>query len=499
MARCLQHGVAEVSLHLNALVHVVVNVQAGLQLLLEGNVVNGHGLGLADAHDPCRRLVHCGRRPPGRGEDDAVHELEVQPRAATLELGEQDGLLGLSTLMRLHLRLQFLQHLLPCRAACVAPVAEHLAHAGHVLEALLEDLHLITEVAEDHVPMRLGLGLQNLDHLGDLRGIYPPCGAAVGRVGPLACADVDLGVHADLTEAQDEREEHRHVLALLFHEMLELLHEASLNAAVEDRLCFCDEGEAVDLNRGVPREHVAQCLLELLLGAPERAAGHPRLWVALVLLGHTVGHVEERHETVKVVNDVHHGSAREEPAEAHGHLPQGLGFHGILVAQNMGLIADHAVKCEGLEELPTGHHLVVVGDVDLRARLHGPPLPTGALSRVAQGPHAKSRIPRRLAPLLDEGQGAQNEGLGHLLVAQKAEHGEGLSETHLVAQETSRIHGIQFPLHHPLHRHPLVVVQGLASDCCLNWHCKRTYIRFRGYLIYVKKGTSNFFYVRIIE
>ena len=365
--------------------------------------------------------------------------LEIEARAARLELDQEDILLGIRRrkVARLDGRIAFLH-----RHATV--VLEHGADKGECLEEISKHFHLLVELAEDDPAIALA-GLVALAKevanlvelaadLGKL-GARPPEGLLLARL------DVDLGVHADLAKAEEDAEHGQHVgTTLKSLGLAPLALNVVVNTRIDLRLVLASEVEVTVFNDGLRRHGKASRRLAAVNRASKIAVADPILVIRAPLAGTSDNLVKA--DKLQIRDDIVHAiddrSCGKSPLVLGGNLEHGECLLCAGIADGLGLVQNHAVVLLALAQHGLIGNLVVVGDVNDRAtktRIHGTgPLATPLLGYKEVDVAALGGI----LPLLLDGKGGDDKGLhGVRTVDDKAERLEGLAEPHLVAEDTA--------------------------------------------------------------
>jgi hypothetical protein len=494
----IQKRHAELTLGLHLLVDIVVDVETRRVLLTEMNVVNDDLILLADTEHAPRSLVHQSGRPPRRREDHTAHMLQIQTGPTALHLYQHHGVLDTRKLVNVlqeHLWQKVLSHSLvqnclnstdtvrvhlvglplrlgdhvgPLTVREPSVIHQDLADTGELLEVRLEDIHLVLEVAEDDKALGLGLLTQDFGHLVDFGGPSGPVGAPIGdaREATLLGGDVDLGMHADLTETQENRQERETTGVVLLHQVHHVGSNTALNAPVEGRLVLGTELDAVGLDDGLLGEDVGHLLAHQTHGATEGVLLHPALKRPLGPADCRVdGVTQDVHQGREIRATVDDGRAREHPVAVSTELLHSLCLLGLPVPQGVGLITHDALEM-GRKGVLGRYELIVVGQVDLLcifkqilpSRLEAPGL-------LVEGVDAE--LTNRLDatdPLVHHSQRAQNQGVVHRVLVQESDRRDGLAEPHVVAQETTTHLFISLALGHPLDSGDLVRVKLVGAD-----------------------------------
>ncbi len=496
-----EEPLAHRALLLYARVHVIVNVDGGILLFLEAHVMNLDLAGLAEAQHTARGLVHKSCRPPRRGKDDTVHMLKVEASSSTLDLCENDRVARADKVLddstavqgqklrrgkcRLESCIDEKTLILKCcclhavgfrcRDDCVTLLGRQSAVIGVdvgntvlLLEALLKKGNLILEIAEDDVAVAALVCVEDIDNLGGFCAVAHKVRTTVGLVGALLGVDVDLGVDADLAEAHQEQENHNHIRVVLLHKAVELCANDALDAAVEGRLLLRLEGEAVlkDLcglgNADAERPQLRGSARDCIVGHPSfcRRLTRNQLGIDRAL--------EERNKRSKVQIVIDDRSSSEAPEGIDTQATQLEILLALGVAKSVRLIADDAVVVIG-EGVGRVQELVVVGDVDLAVLRVAADEHPGILLQFVDGGGHRVAGGELDDPLLQNSKGAEDEGLLDGGVEHKANGGESLAKTHLIADKAARCRRVLLALHHPPDGGRLVLVKDLTAN---GRHCK---------------------------
>lgn len=162
-----------------------------------------------------------------------------------------------------------------------------------------------------------------------------------------------------------------------------------------------------------------------------------------------------------VLRAVHDRRARKKPLTLKVHRLQSLLLLAVVVAESVRFVTDEALESHRREEERVGDDLILVRDLDTRAR----DLATEARPLTVRDlPDAISRVCEGRAPLTKNGERAEDESARNRTVLEQADRRDRLAEAHLVKDEATAVKRVVFALHHPVHGNLLVLVQLLAAD-----------------------------------
>jgi len=409
-------------------------------LLLQNHVMHNHLSLLADANCATDRLVHESRSPPGARKDDALKVLQIQTRATRLELDEQNLVLAS---VRIGGLLKNSRPLTRRKAAVIEPNSIDLVAEA---EKLLEQLHLLVEVAEDDPLLGLTVLLDEIADSLELCARVNPVRARIERRTKRLSAslNVDLRVKADLAKTHDELELVQSSCTSLICESPEAPLDISLDTAIEVSLVLrikIEDVRHLDLLLRKVREDGAH-----LLHASRQHIDAKKRGVVV-----ETQHLEEGVHVTGLVND--RCRSQKPVNRALNLLDQSPAR--TLVRHAVSLVANDAVPGPIKQVRILDRGLIVdkveVGRAqrDLRRRFPG---------TTRCNPAIDPRLCRRRAPLLENGQGAEEEiGLESCLL-QKADHLNCLTESHLIAEESSAMRRGCFSFFHPTNTSNLVLL-----------------------------------------
>ena len=329
------------------------------------------------------------------------------------------------------------------KAAVIEPdVIDLVAKA----EKLLQQLHLLVEMAEDDPLLGLAILLDEIADALELCARVNPVRARVERRSKCLSAslDIDLRVKADLAKTHDELELVQSSSTPLICKCPEAPLDVSLDSAIEVSLVLRVKVENVrhlNLLLWQVREDGAHCL-----HAPGQRIGlNYRGAVA------QAQHLKEGIYVAHLVDDRRRG---QKPVDrALDLLDQSPAR--TLIRHAVSLVADDAVPgpIKHVRILDRG---LVVDEVEVGCtqRDLGRRLPRTTLCN----PAIDAGLCGRGTPLLKNGQGAKEEiGLESCLF-QKADHLDRLTESHLIAEESSAMRRDIFSFLHPSNSSDLVLL-----------------------------------------
>ena len=365
--------------------------------------------------------------------------LEIEARAARLELDQEDILLGIRgrKVARLDGRITLLH-------GHATVVLEHGADEGKCLEEVRKHFHLLVELAEDDP----AIALAGLVALAEEMANLVKLAANLGKFGTrpaegllLTRLDVDLGVHADLAKAEEDAEHGEHIgTTLKSLGLAPLALNVVVNTRIDLRLVLASEVKVTVFNNGLRRHGKSRRRLAAVNRASKIAVADPQLVIRAPLAGTSDNLVKA--DELQIRDDIVHAVDDRSRGKSPLVLGGNLQYRGRLlragITDRLGLVQDYAVVLLPLAEHGLIGNLVVVGDVDDRAtktRIHlAQPLATVRGGRKEVHIAALGGI----LPLLLDGEGRDDKGLhGVRTVDDKAERLEGLTEPHLVAEDTA--------------------------------------------------------------
>ena len=318
-------------------------------------------------------------------------------------------------------------------------VLEHGADERECLQELVQHLHLLVELAEDDPPVAdtglVALAEQHANlvklaaDLGEF-GTRPPEGLL------LAGLDVDLGVHADLAEAQ-QNAEHGQRIGLAFHGLCHapLALKILVDSLVYSCLVFVGKIEAAVFNDGLGRHRQTCGGLATVVGASKIAVADPCLVIRAPGAGTACRKANEFQICDDILHAVDDGSGRQSPLVGRRDLQDGLGLLRAGIADRLGLVQDDAVVFLALAEFGAIGDLVIVGDVDDRTVRAGIHLADPLSAEGRGGEQIDSALLGCVLPLLLDGERGDDQGLLGLPIDNKTEGLEGLAEPHFVAED----------------------------------------------------------------
>ncbi len=266
---------------------------------------------------------------------------------------------------------------------------------------------------------------------------------------------------ADLTEAEEDGEVGQSVGASLeLLRVAELLLQILVDSIVQSSLLSVGEVQIPNLHVRRRRDTHAGRRLALVHKTRQIAGADELAVLGLERpAGRVAGESEEAEIDDAVLKAVHDRSASQSPLVLRGERQEVLSRGSPRVAGAVCLVADDAVKADGLEEADVRVQLVVVADVEIRvAHLDLPlRLPDPLLCRV----DVEVAAPRRIHPLLAHSQRSQDQRPAHLVVGAERQSLYSLTQSHLVAQDSAAYRA-------PLNRHTyLLLVQHPANPLLL--------------------------------
>jgi len=346
---------------------------------------------LADANCATNRLIHESCCPPRARKDDALEVLQIEARAARLKLDEQNLVLTSNRIRRL------LEHSRPLPRRKAAMIEPDLVDLVAEAEKLLEQLHLLVEVAEDDPLLGLRVGLHKIANALKLGARINPVRARIERRAESLSAplDVDLRVKTDLAKAHDELELVQSSCTTLICEGPEAPLDVTLDSAVE-----------VALVLGVKVENVRH--LNLLLRKVRKDRAHllhaPRQHIGAEKRGSVV-EVEHLEEGVHVADLVDDRCRGQKPVDRALDLLDQVPARA-LVCHAVSLVADNAVPGPSKEVRILDGGLIVDKIQAGRAQKDlGRGLPDTTLCT----PTIDAGLCGRGAPLLKDGERAEEE------------------------------------------------------------------------------------------